>query len=56
MSVIEIQRPDDNSGGWEIIPLVKIVYPENKLIVAGRFRILVDGRVVYENGGANRGC
>ena len=43
---IEIQRPDGR-GGWWNVPVSLIVPEKDHLVVGGKFRILVDGEVVY---------
>ncbi|MBW2672031.1 MAG: hypothetical protein JRD89_01280 [Deltaproteobacteria bacterium] len=50
MSVVEIQQPDGRCGGWRSVRLTRIVHAGDRLVVGPRFRILVDGVVVYDSG------
>ena len=45
--IIEIQIQDNLSKEWSTIELSKIRNECNQLVVAGKFRILVNGTPVY---------
>lgn len=47
MSLVEIQQYDGDRADWKNIRLSKIRFNDDGAVVAPKFRILVDGEVVY---------
>ena len=46
---IQILQRDKLSGEWEPINLSKVRLDQTDIIIGGTIRILVNGKVVYEN-------
>lgn len=50
MNLVEIQRINAEKGTWETLPLHQIRHSDGVVVViGGRFRILVDGEVIYDS-------
>jgi len=48
METVRIQRYEH--GNWITLRLSNVVHNNDALVISGRFRIKVDGEVVYDSG------
>ena len=50
MSLVELQRYDGDRAEWVSLSLDRVRFNGSAAVVGGRFRILVDGKEVFQNG------
>ncbi len=50
-SLVEVQEIRCERLEWVSIPLNRVRFNGSAAVVGGRFRILVDGEAVFQNGG-----
>ena len=53
MSLVELQEIHSERQEWVSLSLDRVRFNGSAAVVGGRFRILVDGKAVFQNGGVN---